>query len=422
MGVLRNAMVGVTLVLGCSGGGTDDVADTGVEDSGMMGTDAGDDAGGGGGDGGDGGECPLLPRTIGEDMTVGPGCVRIDRTSINNEAKLTVAPGTTVRMLADGYLHASSNSDGGALVAVGTAAEPIVFTSDAVSPQAGDWQCVRIGASSSASDVQYTTFEYGGAPCAVSGADPEGMLQIDAGARAVSNNVFQHSSSHGVLILPAGGVRAFANNKFEDNAKPSINIAADQLLQLGENLTFTDADDYIDVNTTFSLRQSGTWRGQPVPFRVAGGMEIRDKEVTIGPGAVLQFNGDSLDVFNANLIVAGTAEDPVRFTSSQATPSAGDWGCVVFSSVTGVPRFDHAVFEYAGNGTGCSGAKYKTALSVPSTAIITNTTFKAIAGFAVQTSETDCGTADWCTTNTFEMVQTGPLGCGSTPAPIACRP
>jgi hypothetical protein len=378
------------------------------------------------GEGGEGGagvidctDAELLPESIEEDLTVGPGCVRVDRSTVFNGAVLTIEPGTTVLMEAAGFLAVGGSGDNAALVSVGTAAEPITFTSAALDPAPGDWQCVRVGNGSSATDIRFTTFEYGGEPCASTGAGYEGMVQFDAPARSVTNSTFRNSSTYGVLIQPEGGVRAFENNAFAGNEDAGIHVAAPQLLVLGEGLAFP-ADDRIDVDTGFGLTTSGDWLGQPVPFLVPSGLSIGgDAEVTIGAGARLEFTGGSLEVFGANLIVAGTEAEPVVFTSSQATPQAGDWGCVHFSSVTGTPRFDHAIFEYAGNGQGCSGAEHDTALFVPETTIITNSAFADIAGSAIRTFG-ECPVADWCE-NTFEdTVEIGPLACESGGVPTAC--
>jgi hypothetical protein len=394
---------------------------SGGKGGGTSGGTAGSSEAGAGGDPGvvDCTDAELLPEDISVDTTVGPDCVRIDRSYVTNGAVLTIEPGTTVLMEPAGFLSVAGSGDNAALVAVGTAAEPITFTSAALNPEAGDWQCVRIGADSSATDIRYTTFAYGGAPCAATGADYEGMLQIDATARAVTNSAFQNSSTYGVLIQTNGGVRAFENNTFSGNEDAGIHVAAPQLLVLGEGLSFP-ADDAIHVDTTFSLGSTGTWLGQPVPFRIPSGMAIDDMaEVTIGAGARLEFTGGSFTVFNANLIVSGTEADPVVFTSAQANPVAGDWGCVHFSSVTGTPRFDHAIVEYAGNGQGCGGGNNETALYVPETTIITNSAFADIAGSAIQTAG-ECPVDDWCE-NTFEdTVEVGPLACDSGGMPTAC--
>lgn len=359
-----------------------------------------------------------LSDTIDEDTTVGPGCVRIDRTIVTNDATLTIAAGTRVLMASAGFLDISPYGDGSALVAVGTASAPIVFTSEAASPAAGDWQCVRITGASSASEVQYATFEYGGDPCETTGADYEGMLQLNSAARAISNNTFHHSLTHGVLIQPEGNVRAFDNNAFADNEKAGLRVAAPQLLTLGTGLTFADTDDRIEVDSTFPLSDTGTLLGQPVPFRVPGNLDINNSaEVTFAAGVTIQFTGGSLDVFTGNLLVEGTAERPVVFTSAAASPLKGDWGCVTFSSVNGTPRFDHAIFEYAGNGTGCTGANYETALNATETTVITNSTFRHIAGSAVRGYP--CNVDAWCM-NTFESVDVGPLACDFGEVPTAC--
>jgi hypothetical protein len=381
---------------------------------------------GGSGEGGEGGEtgtvdctdAETLPDTIDVDTTVGPGCVRIDRTTVTESATLTIEPGTTVIMAEGGFLGVATFGDNSALVSVGTESNPITFTSEALSPLEGDWQCVAIAGASSGTEIRYTTFEYGGDACDTTGAGYEGMLQLNSSARAVSNNVFRYSLTHGVLIQSEGNVREFENNSFSDNLEPSIDIAAPQLLVLGEGLEFADDDDRIEVNTTFSLASTGTWLSQPVPFRLMGGLAIGgDAQVTIDAGTTVELTGNSIDVFGANLIVAGSAAAPVTFTAAAANPIAGEWGCITFSSETGTPRFDYAVIEYAGNGTGCTGANYETALRVPASAIITNTTFRSISGSAITAS--DCNIDDWCA-NTFEDVETGPLACDTGQMPTAC--
>jgi hypothetical protein len=351
-----------------------------------------------------------LPETVDADLTVGPGCIRINRTSVSEGATLTIAAGTRVLMAPAGFLSISPFGENSSLVAVGTAEAPIVFTSDAADPRPGDWQCVRVAGGSSASDLRFVTFEYGGEACDATGAGLEGMLQLNAAARDVSNNTFRHSLTHGVSIQTDGNVRGFSDNQFADNGQASLVVAAPQLLTLGEGLTFADTDDYIEVDDTFALQGTGTWLGQPVPFRVVGNLDIDNGgDVTIGAGVRIELSGASISVFAANLSVEGTAANPVVFTSFAATPAAGDWGCITYASSTGVARFDHAVFEYAGSGAGCSGATYNTALNAPATAVVTNSTFRNVAGSAIRTFDA-CDAAAWCM-NTFESVAEGPLDC-----------
>lgn len=408
---------------GCSCSTDDAAPDSGAGDSATG--DSGGDANNAMTDSGalDAGFCndvTDVPETVDSDLTVGPGCVRINRTIVTEDATLTIAAGTTVLMAESGFLDVSPFGDGSALVAVGTEDAPVVFTSASAVPAAGDWQCVRLGGSGTTSEIRHAVFEYGGAPCDVTGNAFEGELLINSPALAVSDSSFSHSQTHGVLIQPLGAVSEFQNNHFENNTTAGVEIAAPQLLVLGTGLTFADADERIDIDTGFPLETEGTWLGQPVPFRALGTLSINDEEVTMGPGLTLQLNGGSVDVFTANLIVAGTAAEPVVFTSSASMPAKGDWGCVSFASVTGTPRFDHAIIEYAGNGVDCgAGNAFETGISATlESPLITNTTFRHIAGSAIRSVSCDMNAA-WCM-NSFDDVDVGPLTCDFGQVPTAC--
>jgi hypothetical protein len=307
--------------------------------------------------------------------------------------------------------------ESGMLRAVGSAESPIVFTSAATDPLPGDWQCVRLAGDAAGSELRFVTFEYGGAPCEATSARYEGLLQVATPTAAVSDGVFRRSLTHGVLIQTEGTLDEFRDNTFTDNTAASVDVAAPQLLALGTGLAFTTPGDRIDVNTTFSLRSSGTWLAQPVPFRLADGLEIGGADVTIAAGARIELGSGSIVVFDSTLTAAGTEESPVTFTSARDPQAPGDWGCITFSAPSGTPSFRHAVVEYAGSGALCTGAEYETALHVPEDAVIADSTFRSIAGSAI--TSTECNLAQWCD-NTFESVETGPLACDTGQMPTAC--
>ncbi|WP_437487854.1 hypothetical protein WME75_07635 [Sorangium sp. So ce1014] len=370
------------------------------------------------GGGGGGGECELLPESIDADTAVGPGCVRLDRTTVGG-ATLTIAPGTTVLVGPSGYLSLG-NESGSTLVARGTEDDPIVFKSEADSPAPGDWQCVYLGAGAAASELEYATFAHGGQPCAATGANPEAALVVMAPVRRIAQVTVEDSQHHGILIGPDAGVRAFEQNTFSGNGKASINVALRQVLSLGAPNTFSDADDFIEIDSTFSLEADGTWRKQAVPFRT-GGLQINpDSEVTIEAGTRIELTGGSIEAFSATLNLAGTEEEPVVITSAHPEPQAGDWGCLIYSSASELtPILDHAIIEYGGNGQGCSGSNEPTLLWVPPTARITNSVFRHSEGTAIKGSG-ECDTAAWCTNNQFEAIASGPLECGTASDETAC--
>lgn len=333
----------------------------------------------------------------------------MNRTRVDSGATLTIAAGTEVRVASGGYLLVV---DSGTLSALGTQAAPIAFTSAASNPAPGDWQCIRFDNGSSGSQIRHATLEYGGAPCDANGAKKEAIVVIGSGIKQLADTTIAHSSAHGIEIEHNANPRGLENLAFSGNAKPSILTSMSEVLTLGQGYTFQDAGDRVEVDTTFGLQRSGHWLAQPVPFRMVGGPATGGKaEVTMDAGLKLEMTGKSFTVFNSNLVVEGTATDPVVFTSGASNPAAGDWGCVSFESTTGTPNIDHAVFEYAGSGDGCTGANYHTALSVPASANITNTTFDEIAGHAIRSSGAcTAKKAQWCA-NTFRAVTDAEVSC-----------
>jgi hypothetical protein len=113
-------------------------------------------------------------RDVGVPYRVGDGTNRrlaIERSPITNATStLTIEPGVKIRFLPNSWLVAHhQNADeqaGGAIVAVGTAEKPIVFTSAAPTPQKGDWVGVWFGGRPLGTNrLQHVRIEYAGGDC-----------------------------------------------------------------------------------------------------------------------------------------------------------------------------------------------------------------------------------------------------------------
>lgn len=82
---------------------------------------------------------------------------------------------------------------------------------------------------------------------------------------------------------------------------------------------------------------NATWTMAGNPYHVQGDITVRaGSTLTIEPGVIVLFNssdssGSGIDpakceiIVQGNLIVEGSAESPVLFTSEKTIPSAGDW-------------------------------------------------------------------------------------------------
>ncbi|MFZ6177911.1 hypothetical protein [Nannocystis pusilla] len=145
---------------------------------------------------------------------------------------LTIEPGVQIEFLPGTALeieHWTSETDPatGALVAVGTAEAPIVFTSAAETPAPGDWVGLWYGSVPAAHNrLEHARVEYAGGECGCVGftctdADEASILFIEgvpAGA-FIQNTTIAHSGNHGIARGWLGGGPDFsASNTFEDIA------------------------------------------------------------------------------------------------------------------------------------------------------------------------------------------------------------
>jgi hypothetical protein len=141
---------------------------------------------------------------------------RLDVTATSGVATLTIDPGVTVTFEAGGSLRidpiTGTNPATGALIANGTAASPIVFTSAAATPAAGDWQGIWFGELvDPTSSIQFAHVQYaGGTSVSQSGSCvyPAQSIINDAAIRImggalpasqfITNTTVSDSARHGI--------------------------------------------------------------------------------------------------------------------------------------------------------------------------------------------------------------------------------
>lgn len=82
---------------------------------------------------------------------------------IRNNATLTIDPGVVMKFISGKYLQVGLSDEYGKLVAEGTGAEQITFTSSSPTPQKGDWGSIRFTTKTmSGSILEYCKISYGG--------------------------------------------------------------------------------------------------------------------------------------------------------------------------------------------------------------------------------------------------------------------
>ncbi len=105
------------------------------------------------------------------------------------------------------------------------------------------------------------------------------------------------------------------------------------------------------VNGTPICGDAGThWTLEGSPYLVTCNAEVvTGTMLTVDPGVVVQFSRGTQLIVNGSLQAAGTADQPILFTSAQPTPAPGDWVRLWFPAGHTSSLLRHVVVEYAGS-------------------------------------------------------------------------
>ncbi len=94
-----------------------------------------------------------------------------------------------------------------------------------------------------------------------------------------------------------------------------------------------------------------TWTSSLSPYRVVGDITINSgKTLTIEPGVVVKFDSALSINVNGRLIANGTPTDSIKFTTSNMSPTAGQWKQIRFSNNVLISNLTYCIFEYGGHG------------------------------------------------------------------------
>ena len=187
--------------------------------------------------------------------------------TIPSGVTITIAPGTQIlfRTLHDKSFGGTDSNNcelrvEGSLIAQGTGASPIIFSSAAGTPQKGNWQGIilRPGANSQLS-LDYATVEY-----AKTGIDYQLATGL-TGNFSITNSTIRHNLESGISVRSIGMAKettTISHNVIQDNNQYGIYYYADNTaVQATPTITFNDIQNndygvYLRNATTPRLRQN----------------------------------------------------------------------------------------------------------------------------------------------------------------------
>ncbi|XOB98818.1 hypothetical protein ACMC9I_01620 [Deinococcota bacterium DY0809b] len=377
---------------------------------------------GGGGGGGGGPTVCSLSGSIAGSVTLDPtNCdpYRVtDDLTVEDGGRLVIQPGTTLEFAQDTGLYVRGH---GALVAVGTASDKILFTG--ASQVRGYWNGIVFeqDANSFDNELKYAEIAYAGADQRWSGTSYgyyRAALDLQARARLkMTYSTVRESAGSGVYVdratFGADDLRDgdFAHNTLTQNAGFPVLLYANEVGFLDASSDFSGNDagyDYVRLSGSYDYVQTQTWQKLNVPYRVLGEVSVDDQQtLTIAPGATLVFEQDAaLWAYGVNsaLKAVGTAAEPITFTALQ--PQKGYWYGLVFNDTNSADNVLHyVVVEYGGAET---NPELKANIAVISSGNassqwieIKNSTIQHSSGHGISVAQETTYNADITTSNSF---------------------
>jgi len=273
--------------------------------------------------------------------------------AVQVEATLTIPAGTIIKFTANGRIDVHST---GAIIAVGTAEYPIIFTSyqddsfggdtngdgKKSSPAAKDWGCITNGGSSSV--YRYCQFYYGGG-----WGDHTATLDLANTYASVTYCTFAYNyggeiddnTSGALCCVYAEDDVIIQNNTFFSN---NIPLTIDPNMHTDASNTFHNPADVEEVNyynaifvLNYACNTTVTWEENEVPYFAISHLAVEDNAVlNLNPDVVLKMNLNMrIDIYalgtlnhNGAIITSFLDDDNLGDTNADGdatSPAVGDW-------------------------------------------------------------------------------------------------
>ncbi len=278
-------------------------------------------------------------------------------------ATLTIQPGAIIKFKEGAQIEVGNSSTGSAIIAEGTAAAPILFTSYASTPAAGDWDAIFLeSGTASTTSFKFCTFEYGGGY-----ANYDGMIDLNEASITIENCIIRNSAAYGITLDNSSKFVSFANNTIMNTTNHVIGIYPNAVhtIKGGNILSSANSSIGIEIKGGTYNQAEETWMAQTVPYVINGIVYIESNSgsvLNIQEGTTIEFtNGSQLEVGSSSstygtIKAMGTATAPITFTSSATQKTPGDWDAIFLEDGTSSSSaFAYCKFEYGGGYAGYTG-------------------------------------------------------------------
>ncbi len=270
---------------------------------------------------------------------------------VQDDATLTINAGTTISMNPNVEFYCGYASPG-SIIAIGTATEPITFTSltDTV---AGIWRSLGFYSNAiSTARLSYCVVERAGS------GGGKGAVTVDDCRIKIDNCTVRRNALYGVYCEGGTGYfDDFSNNTITTSGEYSVRMEADKARTLGGGNVLTgNTKDGVQV-AGGPVSTTGTWLNHGVPYVISSDVNIGDDNtspvITIAPGTTVKLQSNTelyCGYTGSGGLVADGTSGRITFTSSVPTPSRGDWYSIGFygRTIDAVSKLVNCTVEYGG--------------------------------------------------------------------------
>ena len=325
--------------------------------------------------------------TLTQSSVILPGTYMVDCIlDVPAGVTLTIDPGTVLKF------SGGSVTVEGTLDAVGTAQNPITFTSfndntvggttGSGSPARGDWSGIAVQGTSASADIEHADIEYTGTGVQANGSSfvLQNSTLMDTGdgvtgnstAASVVNDTF--TGTLNPVLLSADAVTVEGNTATGVSGTAyAVGSSSLDLSKLSGNSASGSGD--LVMQLAGGLGTSGTWMANDLPLAISSvnnayfGLTVpAGITLTIDPGVVVKADGSTCTIDNGNslhslcvagtLDAVGTAQNPITFTSfndntvggttGSGSPARGDWSGIAVQGTSASGTFEYIDGNYAG--------------------------------------------------------------------------
>ncbi|HEY0743337.1 MAG TPA: right-handed parallel beta-helix repeat-containing protein [Chryseosolibacter sp.] len=271
------------------------------------------------------------------------------RIGLSSNFAITIQPGCTLKFDREGLSDAAYFAVmDGSIKAIGTAAEPIVFTSSKATKAAGDWGGLLLGNNSI---LKYVTIEYAGSEYRF--GYHRGLYV--SGTTIVENSTISNISGTGLDV--GSGTATIRNNVIKDCAGPGITVLIQNQHIIEDSNVMTNTQG-MHMNSGSGFNTNVTLKKRAFPY-VINDIPIWNATLTIEPGVEIHMrSGGSITMgwnnssngYSGNIKANGTAAEPIKIGLYPKDKQDGkkNWGAIFFGETSTTSVLNYCVLTDGG--------------------------------------------------------------------------